>query len=72
LPISSAQSAVTLPSGFAEARVVGGLPKTSMDMEFAPDGRLFIATKAGEVRIIKPDGTLAMFHDISARSRARS
>jgi glucose/arabinose dehydrogenase len=57
---------VTLPSGFAEAMVVGGLPKNSMDMEFAPDGRLFIATKAGEVRIVEPDGTLALFHDISA------
>jgi len=67
LPISSAQSAVTLPSGFAEAMVVGGLPKNSMDMEFAPDGRLFIATKAGEVRIVEPDGTLALFHDISAK-----
>jgi glucose/arabinose dehydrogenase len=67
LPISSAQSAVSLPSDFAEAMVVGGLPKTSMDMEFAPDGRLFIATKAGEVRIVKPDGTLAKFHDISAK-----
>ena len=67
LPIGSAQSAVTLPSDFAKARVVGGLPKTSMDMEFSPDGRLFIATKAGEVHIVKPDGTLAKFHDISAK-----
>jgi glucose/arabinose dehydrogenase len=67
LPISSAQSAVTLPSGFAQTRVVGGLT-SPMDMEFAPDGRrLYIASKGGKVRIVKPDGTLATFLDISAK-----
>ncbi len=67
LPISSAQSAGTLPSGFTQARVVGGLTEPPIDMEFAPSGRLFIATKPGKVRIVKPDGTLAMFLDISAK-----
>jgi glucose/arabinose dehydrogenase len=67
LPISPAQSAATLLPGFAETMVVGGLPKTTMDMEFAPDGRLFIATKAGEVRVVKRDATLAKFYDISAK-----
>ena len=66
LPISSAQSAVTLSPGFAQTRVVGGLTRP-MDMEFAPDGRLFIATKDGKVRIAKRDGTLATFCDISAK-----
>jgi glucose/arabinose dehydrogenase len=66
VPISSAQSAVTLPPGFAQTKVVGGLTKP-IDMEFAPDGRLFIASKGGQVRIAKRDGTVATFLDISAK-----
>ena len=66
LPIGSAQSAVTLPPGFAQKKVVGGLTRP-MDMEFAPDGRLFIATKGGKVHIAKRDGKLATFCDISAK-----
>jgi glucose/arabinose dehydrogenase len=38
-----------------------------MDMEFAPDGRLFVAEQAGRVRIAKPDGTLATFLNISTK-----
>jgi glucose/arabinose dehydrogenase len=38
-----------------------------MDMEFAPDGRLFVAEEAGKVRIVKPNGTLATFLDISSK-----
>jgi glucose/arabinose dehydrogenase len=66
LPIGSAQSAVNLPPGFAQKKVVGGLTRP-MDMEFAPDGRLFIATKGGKVHIAKRDGKLATFSDISAK-----
>src|SRR5215218_3081161 len=36
-------------------------------MEFAPDGRLFVAEQAGKVRIAKPNGTLATFLDISTK-----
>jgi glucose/arabinose dehydrogenase len=36
-------------------------------MEFAPDGRLFVAEQAGRVRIAKPDGTLATFLNISTK-----
>jgi glucose/arabinose dehydrogenase len=36
-------------------------------MEFAPDGRLFVTEEAGKVRVIKPDGTLATFLDVSAK-----
>jgi len=36
-------------------------------MEFAPDGRLFVAEQAGRVRIVKPDGTLAKFVNISTK-----
>jgi glucose/arabinose dehydrogenase len=66
LPVSSAQGAATLPSGFTQSPVVSGLTNPT-DMEFAPDGRLFVAEQAGKVRIAKPDGTLAMFLDISAK-----
>jgi glucose/arabinose dehydrogenase len=38
-----------------------------MDMEFAPDGRLFVAEQAGKVLIAKPDGTLATFLNISTK-----
>jgi glucose/arabinose dehydrogenase len=66
LPIGAAQGATTLPQGFTDSRVVSGLTDPT-DMEFAPDGRLFVAEEAGKVRIAKPDGTLATFLDISAK-----
>ena len=66
LAIGPAQGAVTLPSGFTQSPVVGGLTGPT-DMEFAPDGRLFVAEEAGKLRIAKPDGTLATFLDISSK-----
>src|SRR3712207_3750802 len=66
LPIGSAQGAAFLDSGFAQKKVVGGLTRP-MDMEFAPDGRLFITTKEGKVHVVKRGGKLATFSDISAR-----
>ncbi len=66
LPIGPAQGAATLPSGFTDSQVVSGLTNPT-DMEFAPDGRLFVTEDAGKVRIVKPDGTLATFLDISAK-----
>jgi glucose/arabinose dehydrogenase len=66
LAISPAQGAATLPPGFTESQVVSGLTNP-MDMEFAPDGRLFVAEQAGKVLIAKPDGTLATFLDISEK-----
>lgn len=66
LAISPAQGAVTLPPGFTQSPVVSGLTGP-MDMEFAPDGRLFVAEEAGKLRIAKPDGTLATFLDISVK-----
>src|SRR5262245_12835867 len=47
----------TLPAGFAESTFAGGL-NTPTAMEFAPDGRLFVAEKGGQVRIITPNGTV--------------
>ncbi len=66
LAVSSAQGVVTLPTGFTKSQVVSGLTGPT-DMEFAPDGRLFVAEEAGKVRIVKSDGTLATFLDISSK-----
>src|SRR5918998_1015140 len=66
LPIGPAQGAATLPSGFTDSQIVSGLTNPT-DMEFAPDGRLFVAEQAGRVRIAKPDGTLVRFINISTK-----
>ncbi len=66
LPIGPAQGVANLPTGFTDSQVVSGLTNPT-DMEFAPDGRLFVTEDAGKVRIAKPDGTLATFLDISTK-----
>src|SRR5918995_3715045 len=66
LPVGSARGAANLPPGFTDSRVVSGLTNP-MDMEFAPDGRLFVAEQAGRLRIVKPDGTLVTFLNISTK-----
>ena len=61
----SASGAGTLPDGFVQDRVTGGLTNPTT-MAFAPDGRLFVAEQAGTLRIVK-DGRLlpTPFLDIS-------
>jgi glucose/arabinose dehydrogenase len=66
LPESSARVGATLPSNFAHSRVVGGLANPTA-MDFASDGRLFVAEQRGTLRVVKADGTLATFLDISGR-----
>jgi glucose/arabinose dehydrogenase len=66
LHVGPARGAANLPQGFTDSQVVSGLTNPT-DMEFAPDGRLFVAEQAGKVRIAKPNGTLATFLDISAK-----
>ena len=66
LPIGPAQGAANLPQGFTDSQVVSGLTNPT-DMEFAPDGRLFVTEDAGKLRIAKPDGTLTTFLDISSK-----
>ncbi len=44
--------AATLPTGFAETQVVTGLANITA-MEFAPDGRIFVAEQGGRLRVIK-------------------
>jgi glucose/arabinose dehydrogenase len=65
LSVTPAQSAVQLPSGFTKSLVVGGLTRPT-DMEFAPDGRLFVAQQGGRLRVLKPDGRMTTFVDISS------
>jgi glucose/arabinose dehydrogenase len=64
--VTPVYSAPTLPEGFTNSQVVSGLTNPT-DMEFAPDGRLFVTEDAGRVRIAKPDGTLSTFLDISTK-----
>src|SRR3954467_10461327 len=44
--------AATLPSGFSEAVVASGVTNPTA-MQFAPDGRLFIAEQGGKLRVVK-------------------
>jgi len=46
----------TLPDGFSESLVANNLHEPTA-MEFAPDGRLFVAEQGGNLRVIK-DGSL--------------
>jgi glucose/arabinose dehydrogenase len=49
-------AAATLPSGFTESLLAGGLTNP-VSMAVAPDGRVFVCLQGGEVRVIK-DGVL--------------
>ena|SRR5215207_9041365 len=65
--VTPVHSVPVLPQGFTNSPpFVSGLT-TPTDMEFAPDGRLFITEDAGRVRIVKPDRTLATFLNISTK-----
>src|SRR4051794_9707082 len=48
---ASPARAATLPSGFSETIISGLSGPTAMD--FAPDGRIFVAEKNGKVRVIE-------------------
>jgi glucose/arabinose dehydrogenase len=52
----SVEAAAKLPSGFTDSELTSALP-TATAMEFAPDGRLFVSTQQGDLRIVK-DGAL--------------
>ena len=67
LPLGPAQGATNLPPGFTDTPVVRSGLTNPTDMEFAPNGRLFVAEQAGRVRVVKPDGTFTTFLDISTK-----
>ncbi|HEX7175225.1 MAG TPA: PQQ-dependent sugar dehydrogenase [Pyrinomonadaceae bacterium] len=52
LHAAPAVAAATLPSGFTETQVAGGLSSPTA-MAFAPDGRLFVCQQGGQLRVIK-------------------
>ena len=56
--------AATLPTGFEERTVVSGLTAPTA-VDWAPDGRMFVAEKAGRVRVVTAAGTLVT--DAAAR-----
>jgi glucose/arabinose dehydrogenase len=68
LPPGTAQGAAapTEPGFTDDSPFASGLTNPT-DMEFAPDGRLFVTEDAGKVRIAKPDGTLVTFLNISTK-----
>jgi len=51
-------SAATLPAGFSETLVAGGLSNPTA-MDFAPDGRLLVCFQSGTLRVIKNGSLLA-------------
>jgi glucose/arabinose dehydrogenase len=51
-------SAATLPAGFTEGLVASGLSNPTA-MQFAPDGRLFVAQQGGALRVIRNGVLLA-------------
>jgi glucose/arabinose dehydrogenase len=60
-------SALALPSGFQEQIVFSGL-SSPVDLEFAPDGRVFVAEKGGRIKVFDDlaDTTPTVFADLSA------
>jgi glucose/arabinose dehydrogenase len=68
--VTPVHSAPVLQQGFTDSQVVSGLTNPT-DMEFAPDGRLFITEDTGRVRIARPDDTpdtpLTTFLDIPSK-----
>src|SRR4051812_1403864 len=53
----SPATAATLPAGFEERTVVSGLTAPT-NVAWAPDGRMFVAEKAGKVRVVTAAGSL--------------
>src|SRR5437762_6482320 len=51
--------AATLPTGFTEAQFGSNLGGATTAMAFAPDGRLFVCVKTGQLRVIKNGALLA-------------
>src|SRR5262245_63343552 len=60
--------AVALPTGFQEQIVFSGLNQPT-NIEFAPDGRIFVAEKRGTIKVYDSlaDPTPDVFADLSSR-----
>src|SRR5688572_3281534 len=57
----------TVPAGFIDTRVTAGL-KSATAMALAPDGRVFVAEQAGNLRVVK-DGRLLAQPFVSLNTR---
>ena len=65
---ASHAAAATVPQGFAESQIAGGLTAPTA-MAFAPDGRLFVCEQTGALRVIKNGALLpAPFVSLSVSS----
>ncbi len=64
-------SAATLPSGFGET-TLGGTSGAPTAVDWAPDGRMFIAHKNGLVQVRQTNGTVSNLLDLSAKVNANS
>ena len=64
---SPAATAVALPSGFQEQIVFSGL-SSPVDLEFAADGRIFVAEKGGRIKVFDnpADPVPDVFADLTA------
>jgi glucose/arabinose dehydrogenase/PKD repeat protein len=71
LVLASSADATTLPTGFEERALATGLtaPTTAA---WAPDGRMFIAEKAGRVQVVSPQGVLGSSPVIDISSHVNS
>jgi glucose/arabinose dehydrogenase len=63
---SAASAAVVVPAGFQEQIVFSGLNQPT-NVEFAPDGRIFVAEKPGTIKVFDnlADTTPTLFADLS-------
>lgn len=57
-PAMSGQAATGLPAGFQDVPVISGLSNPTA-MQFAPDGRIFVAQQNGQLRVVKNGALLA-------------
>ncbi|HEY0714453.1 MAG TPA: PQQ-dependent sugar dehydrogenase, partial [Polyangia bacterium] len=58
IPIETHSAAVTVPSGLVDESYATGIDSPTQ-MEFAPDGRLFVSEQRGRLRVVKNGATLA-------------
>ena len=58
LRVAAPAAAATLPPGFSESMLATGLSNPTA-MQFAPDGRLFVAQQGGALRVIKNGALLS-------------
>src|SRR5919112_3749845 len=69
VPASPPARAAVLPSGFQEQIVFSGLNQPT-NIEFAPDGRVFVAEKGGVIKVFDniADPTPTVFANLSANT----